>query len=132
MTFLNVMHARQICHVCETVGPRLVGRQQIRPDIEHVSYRLIDHAAPQIDPNLDFMLVDAARTIAALRHDGHDVLLHCVAAQSRTPAVATAYSVLRGVPADRALEEVLVALPAANPNPGFRADLHRLAATTSP
>lgn len=115
--------------VTAVVSLCLVGNEQIRPDIEHVGYRLIDVANPEVNPNLDFMLLDAARTIAALRDEGHVVLLHCVAAQSRTPAVAVAYSMLRRVPAERALVEVLGALPAADPNPGFRAALNRLAAT---
>lgn len=107
----------------------LVGREQIRPGIEHIGYRLIDHADESVNPNLDFVLDDAARTIAALRGEGHKVLLHCVAAQSRTPAVAAAYSMLRGVPADRALADVISSLPAARPNSGFRAALTRLAAS---
>ena len=47
------------------------------------------------------MLADAARTVATLRDEGHVVLLHCVAAQSRTPTVAIAYAMLRGVDRDR-------------------------------
>ena len=75
----------------------LVGRDQIRPDVEHVGFRLIDQADPASNPNLDFILADAARTIAALRDEGHGVLVHCVAAHSRTPTVGIAYAMLRGV-----------------------------------
>lgn len=103
----------------------LVGREQIRPDLEHVGYRLIDSVDPAANPNLDFLLVDAAQTIAALRVEGHVVLLHCVAAQSRTPAVGIAYAMLRGVDLATATREVCAALPAAEPNAGFRAALDR-------
>ena len=93
--------------VTAVVSLCLVGREQIRPDVEHVGYRLIDHADPAVNPNLDFMLADAARTIAALRDEGHGVLLHCVAAQSRTPTVGIAYAMLRGVDRAEALERGL-------------------------
>ena len=112
--------------VTAVVSLCLVGRDQVRPDIEHVGYRLIDHADPAVNPNLDFILADAARTIAALRDEGHGVLLHCVAAQSRTPTVGIAYAMLRGVDRAKALDAVCAALPAAHPNAGFRAALKRL------
>ena len=86
--------------VTAVVSLCLVGSAQIRPGIEHVNYRLIDHADPAVNPNLDFMLTDAARTVATLRDDGHVVLIHCVAAHSRTPTVGIAYAMLRGI--DRA------------------------------
>lgn len=115
--------------VTAVVSLCLVGREQIRPDIEHVGYRLIDHPDPAVNPNLDFMLVDAARTVATLRDEGHVVLLHCVAAQSRTPSVGVAYAMLRGVDRATAFEQVCGALPAARPNAGFRAALKRLEAS---
>jgi ADP-ribosyl-[dinitrogen reductase] hydrolase len=112
--------------VTAVVSLCLVGREQVRPDLEHVGYRLIDHADVAVNPNLDFLLADAARTIAALRDEGHQVVVHCVAAQSRTPAVAIAYAMLRGVDATEAREAVCAALPAARPNSGFLAALKRL------
>jgi ADP-ribosylglycohydrolase len=112
--------------VTAVVSLCLVGREQVTPHIEHIGYRLIDHPDPEVNPNLDFMLADAARTIAALREEGHDVLVHCVAAQSRTPAVGIAYAMLRGIDHEAACESVLDALPAAHLNPGFRAALNRL------
>ncbi|WP_445257348.1 ADP-ribosylglycohydrolase family protein [Nocardioides aurantiacus] len=107
----------------------LVGGKQIRPDLEHVVYRLIDHADLAVNPNLDFLLVDAARTVATLRDQGHVVVLHCVAAHSRTPAVAIAYAMLRGVDLAEASKVICAALPAARPNAGFRAALKRLDAS---
>ena len=49
-----------------------------------------------------------------------------MAAQSRTPAVAIAYALGRGVPLDEATDAVVAALPAASPNHGFRAALRRI------
>jgi ADP-ribosyl-[dinitrogen reductase] hydrolase len=73
-----------------------------------------------VNPNLDFVLADAARTIAALRDEGHQVLVHCVAAQSRTPTVAAAYAMLRGADPAEVLQRVCAVLPAADPNARFR------------
>lgn len=108
----------------------LLGRTQVPIRVEHVGYRLIDHPNPAVNPNLTFILDDAARTIASLRAEGHQVLVHCVAAQSRTPAVGIAYALLCGVDLTTASAEVCGALPQAQPNTGFRSALKRLAATT--
>ena len=109
----------------------LVGRDQVPAEVEQIRYRLIDEPDPAINPNLDFVIADAAGTVAALRDEGHEVLLHCVAAQSRTPTVAAAYAMLRGVPPERALADIMGSLPAASPNPGFLAALRRLAEESS-
>lgn len=116
-------------HITAVVSLCLLGRTQVPDSVVHVGYRLIDHADPAVNPNLDFMLTDAARTIATLRDEGHQVLVHCVAAQSRTPAVGAAYGVLRGVAASQALADVCAVLPAARPNTGFREALKRLEAS---
>jgi ADP-ribosyl-[dinitrogen reductase] hydrolase len=105
----------------------LTGREQVPPRLEHVTFRLVDEAAPEQNPNLDFVLADAAALVRDLRDEGKTVLLHCVAAHSRTPAVAVAYALLRGVPLDEALPAVCAVLPAARPNSGFRDALARLA-----
>lgn len=102
-----------------------VGRRQVPDGVEHVTFRLMDEAAPDQNPNLDFVLRDAAETIAALRAEGKVVLLHCVAAYSRTPAVAAAYSMLLGRTAAEGMRAVQRALPRSNPNPGFREALER-------
>jgi protein-tyrosine phosphatase len=115
--------------VTTVVSLCLVGTEQIRPDIEHVVFRLIDVSAPEANPNLDFVIADAARTVAALRDEGHVVLLHCVAAHSRTPTAGIAYALLRGAPLDEAMGAVCGTLPAAHPNSGFRDALKRLAAS---
>lgn len=103
----------------------LVGRRQVPDDVEHLTFRLVDEVDAVSNPNLDAVLLDAAQTIATLRDEGKVVLLHCVAAYSRTPTVAAAYAMLRGVPAQRALNDVLRALPHADPHPAFRAALDR-------
>lgn len=112
--------------VTAVVSLCLVGRRQVPPDLTHIGYRLIDHADPDVNPNLDFVLTDAAATVAALRDEGHGVLLHCACAQSRTPAVAIAYAMRRGVPRADASRAVIDALPAAQPNSGFQAALKRI------
>ena len=104
----------------------LTGRAQVPTQVEHINFRIMDEADPAMNPNLDYVLADAARTIADLRDEGKTVLLHCVAAHSRTPAVAIAYAMLRGVPLEEALPAVCAVLPAAHPNRGFRAALRRL------
>ena len=101
----------------------LVGRRQVPASIDQIGFRLIDVPDPAANPNLDFVIRDAAETVAALRAEGKTVLVHCVAAQSRTPTVGVAYAMLRGVEHDRALAEVCGALPFASPNPSFRAAL---------
>ena len=74
------------------------------------------------------MLIQAADTVAGLRAEGRTVLLHCVAAQSRTPTVAALYAARHlGIPPETALAQVTAVLPDAHPNPAFRAALHRLA-----
>lgn len=113
--------------VTAVVSLCLVGTAQIHPDVEHISFRLIDKSAPEDNPNLDFVLTDVARTVAALRDEGQVVLLHCVAAQSRTPAAGIAYALLRGVSLDEATDAVCGALPAAHLNSGFTHALKRLA-----
>jgi ADP-ribosyl-[dinitrogen reductase] hydrolase len=105
----------------------LTGREQVHRPLEHVTFRLVDEPAPEQNPNLDYVLADAAALVRDLRDEGKTVLLHCVAAHSRTPAVAIAYALLRGVPLDEALPAVCAVLPAARPNRGFRAALERMA-----
>lgn len=104
----------------------LTGRRQIPDGVEQIRFRLMDKPDPLHNPNLDYLLVDAARTIARLRDEGKVVLLHCVASFSRTPTVAAAYAVVRGVPLRKALDDVLGVLPMASPNYGFLSALERV------
>ena len=97
-------------NITAVVSLCLLGRTQVPNGVAHVGYRLID----------------AARTIATLREEGHEVLVHCVAAQSRTPTIGAAYAMLRGIDAAGALADICAVLPAARPNTGFLEALRRL------
>jgi ADP-ribosyl-[dinitrogen reductase] hydrolase len=91
---------------------------------DHVEVWLIDTSDPAENPNLDFVLRDAAAAVAALRAEGKTVLLHCVQAQSRTPAVAALHGALiTGGTATEALADIVRVLPKASPNAAFRAAL---------
>jgi len=79
---------------------------------DHVEVRLIDSEAADANPNLAFTLADTAQTIRDLRKEGHRVLVHCVRAEQRTPAVALVYSRLLGNPANEAAAGIARALPA--------------------
>jgi ADP-ribosylglycohydrolase len=107
-----------------------IGTEQTPPGVaagDHVEVWLLDEPDADHNPNLDQVLADTADTVAALRAEGRTVLLHCVAAHSRTPTVAALYAHRHlGIPMDRAIADVCMALPAASPNPGFRAALYRL------
>jgi hypothetical protein len=77
--------------------------------------------------NLDFVLLDTVRLVEQLRRKGRTVLIHCVQAQSRTPAVAALYGArLRGIGIAEAIAEVCGVLPNADPIPEFREALRRL------
>lgn len=104
----------------------LTGQRQVPEDVEHIKFRLMDEPSRRDNPNVDFVLVDAARTVARLRDEGKVVFLHCVAAYSRTPTVAVAYAMLRGASMCDALDDVLAVLPTSSPNPGFVDALVRL------
>jgi ADP-ribosylglycohydrolase/protein-tyrosine phosphatase len=93
----------------------------------HVDVWLIDSAAPSRNPNLEFVIDDAAKFITARRNAGQTVYLHCVRAESRTPTVAAAYLASRlGISGADALGRVRGSLPDANPNSGFVAFLDTL------
>lgn len=77
--------------------------------------------------NLELLLADLAGWIDAWREEGKHVYVHCVAAESRTPAVAAAYIAHQsGAGADRAMREVYQILPHAHPNADFRAALEEI------
>ena len=109
-----------------------VGSRQVPARIRHhLQVRLIDKDDPAENPDLDVELLDTVNAIAALRAEGHTVLLHCAQAQSRTPSVAALYASLhRGVPIAQALAEIVSALPAAAPKRFLREAIVRLSATS--
>lgn len=109
-----------------------IGTDQRRA-ADHVEVWLIDKDEPEANPNLDLVLRDTVDAIAALRAEGKTVLLHCVAAQSRTPSVAALYAALhRGVPVEQALADVIAALPAASPKRFLREALTRITDPAAP
>jgi ADP-ribosylglycohydrolase len=94
---------------------------------DHVEVWLIDEADPAKNPNLDFVLADAAAAVSELRDEGRTVLLHCVQAQSRTPAVAALCGArLTDRTPIEALADIAVVLPHAHPNAALLAALERL------
>jgi ADP-ribosyl-[dinitrogen reductase] hydrolase len=98
--------------------------EDIRDDIPHVEIRLIDRTSHDENPYLDFVLLDTVRLIEQLRQEGRTVLVHCVAAYSRTPTIGALYGArLRGVNVDEAVRDVTAVLPGAHPNRAFRAAL---------
>jgi ADP-ribosyl-[dinitrogen reductase] hydrolase len=99
----------------------------IRTDMPHVEVRLIDKEEPDENAHLDFVLLQTVQAVERLRAEGHTVLLHCVAAASRTPTIAALYGLrLAGVTAEQALDDLDAALHGFEPNRAFRAALRRL------
>jgi len=94
---------------------------------DHIEVWLLDETDPAKNPNLDFVLSDAAAAVAELRAEGRTVLLHCVQAQSRTPAVAALYGarITDRTPTE-ALADIEAVLPHAHPNAALLAALERL------
>jgi ADP-ribosyl-[dinitrogen reductase] hydrolase len=94
---------------------------------DHVEVWLIDETDPAKNPNLDFVLTDAAAAVAELRDEGRTVLLHCVQAQSRTPAVTALYGarLTDRTPAET-LADIAAVLPHVHPNAALQAALERL------
>lgn len=76
----------------------------------HADVWLIDAEDPEQNANPGWTILDAARTVRQLRKQGNRVLLHCVGAEHRTPAVALAYSRLLGVELETAQAEVAEAV----------------------
>jgi protein-tyrosine phosphatase len=61
-------------------------------DVEHHRVWLVDKDGQ--NANLHYAMDQAAREVLRLRREGKRVLLHCVAGESRTPAIAAIYSFL--------------------------------------
>jgi predicted protein tyrosine phosphatase len=88
--------------------------------------RLADDDDPAENQNLDFVLHDTVTAVEDLRAGGHVVLVHCVAAYSRTPAIGALYAMRRtGASPGDAIAAMQRALPEADPADAFRAALER-------
>lgn len=94
---------------------------------DHVEVWLVDDPRPDRNPNLDYVLSEAADAIRELRSEGRTVLLHCVQAQSRTPTVAALYGArLTGRSPMSCLADIQQVLPNAQPNARMLEALDRL------
>jgi ADP-ribosyl-[dinitrogen reductase] hydrolase len=94
-----------------------VGVDQVPARIlEHIEVWMLEDESPESNPNLDFVLVDTVDEIAALRAEGHTVLVHCVQGQCCTATVAALYaSRHRRIPMGQAMAEIELALPGSHP-----------------
>lgn len=98
----------------------------MRGDIPHVEVRLIDRPDHDENPHLDSVLLDTVKLVEQFRREGRTVLVHCVGAYSRTPTIGALYGArMRNIISEEALDDVLAALPGANPNHAFRNALRR-------
>ncbi len=94
---------------------------------EQIEIWLVDQPGEARNPNLDFVLLDAADTIATLRAEGKLVFVHCWQGASRTPSVGALYAARhRGVSVKRAWDEVTRALPHGAPQAFLREAVTRL------
>ncbi|MTE24890.1 ADP-ribosylglycohydrolase family protein [Microbacterium sp. ZXX196] len=106
-----------------------VGTDQVPAGAESVQVWLIDREGR--NANLDLVLAGAVDAIAALRAEGRRVFVHCAEARSRTSAVAALYGARhRGVPLDRAWEDVRATLPEFAPQGFLRAAVERIASAS--
>lgn len=105
-------HATRGHEVDAVVSMCRVGRNQecFAGATEVIHSRLMDSEDPAANENLEFILYDAADAVRGLREEGKRVLLHCVAAEQRTPSVAVAYGVLLGHSVADARRDVRTAL----------------------
>ena len=101
-------HATRGHEVDAVVSLCRVGRHQecFGGATEVIHSRLHGQRRSAANENLEFMLYDAADAVRGLRAEGKRVLLHCVAAEQRTPSVAVAYGVLLGHPVEEARRDV--------------------------
>ena len=102
-----------------------MGRRQVCDGLAVQVVRILDSDAAE-NPNIDFAIDDAARTVQRLVGEGKKVYLHCVAGQSRTPTVAARVGVLAGHPLEVALPAVRAVLPGSSPRPFLVDALRRL------
>jgi ADP-ribosyl-[dinitrogen reductase] hydrolase len=87
-----------------------MGTKDVPDRTEHRVVGLID-SGPFDNPNLAFVLADTADFIASRAGGGHQVYVHCVIAENRTPAVAATVLVRHhGMSVDTALATVEAAL----------------------
>ncbi|MDX2375197.1 ADP-ribosylglycohydrolase family protein [Microbacterium sp. LRZ72] len=104
-----------------------VGAAQVPAGRASLQVWLIDQ--PGRNANLDAVLAGAADAVADLRVSGSRVFVHCAEARSRTAAVAALYGARhRGIPLERAWDDVRDTLPAFAPQPFLREAVARIVA----
>jgi ADP-ribosyl-[dinitrogen reductase] hydrolase len=115
----NIDAVISLCRVGTEQIPLGAGAGTLEPEL--IEFWLIDEAGHNLDTA--FVLTDAANTVASLRAEGKNVLIHCVAAHNRTPAAGIAYSMLhKGLSFEQASAEVRAALP----NPQHNAEFEQV------
>ena len=87
-----------------------MGRTDVPDHLEHHVVGLIDTGRAD-NPNLEFVLADTADFVADRVAAGKQVFVHCVMAESRTPAIAAAYLVrTHGCNPEEALQQAAHAI----------------------
>jgi hypothetical protein len=111
-----------------TVSLCHMGRTQLDP-VRHpirIELGLVD-GGKTANANLDFTFYDLARAMVRWRSEDKTVLVHCVGAVHRTPAVGAAYLAEKlGLSGREALRRVATQLPTAGVNPVFEEALARV------
>ena len=97
-----------------------IGRMQRRGDDHHEVW-LVDEDGTTANADVGTVLADTADAIALLRSEGKRVFVHCVRAESRTPAVAAAWLVRHnGVDPASALDQVKATMTGTSLRPSLR------------
>lgn len=103
-----------------------MGTDDVPDGIEHQEVWLVDDD-PTSNPNLAFVLGDVAATIGKLRDEGKRVFVHCVRAESRTPAASASYLALRfSLSGNQALAITDELIPGPGPRASFRSALREI------
>lgn len=104
-----------------------VGTEDLGTTANAHEVMLMDYPDREDNPNLEFVLMDLARSIGRWVDDGKKVFVHCAGANSRTPTVAAAFLAERhGLSGIDALAEVRRDVPGQWHNVRFRDALERL------
>ena len=104
-----------------------IGTEDVPDGIEVAEFRLIDDRSAAANPNVGFVLSDAADTVEVLIAEGRTVFLHCHGGRSRSASVAALLLARRhGLSAAGAYQRVRAVLPEATDDRFGRAVAHLL------
>jgi ADP-ribosylglycohydrolase len=111
-----------------TVSLCRMGRAQLDAVNHPVRVELgLEDVGRSVNANLEFTFRDLAQAMVRWRNEGKTVLVHCVRAEHRTPAVGAAYLAEKsGLSGREALRRVCMQLPMAAVNPVFEEALERV------